>query len=280
MAENKTEIVLNDGLKLPAIGFGTYLLNGEAGAEVIRQAIGAGYRLLDTAFNYENEGAVGEAVRRSGVSRRELLIASKLPGRHHAYKEAIDTVKESLFRAGLSYYDLYFIHWPNPRVNLYVEAWQALIELKKRGLVHSIGVCNFLPEHIARLVAETGVAPSINQLELHPYFNQKAAREWNTAHGIVTQAWSPLGRGNSILKEPCITGIAAVHGKTPSQVVLRWHLQLGNIPIPKATSLQHQKENLGVFGFELTPPEMDAINALTRADGRNRSQDPAVYEEF
>jgi diketogulonate reductase-like aldo/keto reductase len=271
---------LHDGLTLPAIGFGTYSLKGEAGVAGIKRAIELGYRLLDSAFRYENEGTVAEAVRQASVPRDELLICSKLPGKRHAYQEALETVQESLYRGSLDYYDLYLIHWPNPRINLYVEAWQALIEAKKRGYVRSIGVCNFLPEHIERLVAETGVKPSLNQIELHPYFNQEELRKWHKEQQIVTESWSPLGRSTGMLEQPEITGIARQYGKTPSQVVLRWHIQLGALPIPRARSAEHQQENLEVFDFELTPEEMALINRLTRADGRLQDQDPAVYEEF
>ncbi|MHC6180875.1 aldo/keto reductase [Clostridium sp. JNZ X4-2] len=281
MSEILDEAVkLNDGLKIPSIGFGTYTLNGTPGVEIIKSAIDMGYRLIDTAFNYENEGAVGEAVRQSSVSRDKLFITSKLPGRHHLYKEAIATVQESLFRAGLDYYDLYLIHWPNPRANLYVEAWQALIELKRQGLIRSIGVCNFVPEYIEQLIKETGIVPSINQIELHPYFNQQKQRIWNAEHKIMTESWSPLGRGNSILKEKSVDKIAKSHKKTVSQVILRWHLQLGTIPIPKASSGQHQCENINIFDFELSEEEMKTICGLTRESGRNNNQDPRTYEEF
>ncbi len=274
------EIMLKDGLRIPFIGFGTYGLNGSTGVESIKNAIKTGYRLFDTAFNYENEGAVGEAVRQSSVSRQELLITSKLPGRHHAYKEALATVEESLYRGGLNYYDLYLIHWPNPRVDLYVEAWQALIEAKKRGLIRSIGVCNFLPEHIERLIKETGETPSLNQIELHPYFNQEEQRLWHTEHGIAIESWSPLGRGNQLLQEEELVRVGKQHNKTVSQVVLRWHVQLGAIPIPKASSLQHQEENLKIFDFWLSEEEMSLIGRLTQASGRINNQDPGVYEEF
>lgn len=274
------EVVLNDGLKVPAVGFGTYPLKGADGVKAIRSAIDTGYRLIDTAFNYENEGAVGEAVRQSSVPREELLITSKLPGRRHSYKEAVVTVEESLYRAGLDYYDLYLIHWPNPRVNLYVEAWQALIESKKQGLIRSIGVCNFMPEHIERLIKETGVKPGINQIELYPYFNQEEQRLWHTENGIATESWSPLGRANDILISDIIGQIAKVHNKTVSQVILRWHVQLGAIPIPKAASQQHQLENLDIFDFELSVGEIGAISALTSADGRTNNQDPKTYEEL
>lgn len=280
MQENFMEVELNDELKIPAVGFGTFSLNGIEGAEVIKSAIDSGYRLIDTAFNYENEGAVGEAVRESSVPREKLLITSKLPGRHHSYKEAMSTIQESLFRGGLDYYDLYLIHWPNPRMNLYVEAWQALIESKKRGLIRSIGVCNFMSEHIERLIKETGVKPSVNQIELHPYFNQEEQRIWNAEHNITTESWSPLGRGNSILTDEKIVKIGEAHKKTASQVVLRWHIQLGAIPIPKASSQQHQLDNLNIFNFELSEEEMITICEMTRASGRLKNQDPRVYEEF
>lgn len=274
------ELTLNDGVKIPCLGFGTYKLNGSAGARSIANAIDMGYRLIDSAFNYENEGTVGRAVKSCSVPRDRLFITSKLPGRHQAYQEAVTTIEESLYRADLDYYDLYLIHWPNPRVNLYVEAWQALIDAKKRGLIRSIGVCNFLPEHLDRLTKETGVTPSVNQVELHPYFNQEAQRAYHTQHHIVTECWSPLFRGKALLENAVIRTIAQAHGKTESQIVLRWHIQLGAIPIPKASSAQHQAENADVFDFSLTEEEMKAICALTRPDGRMKNQDPNIYEEF
>ncbi|PKM72175.1 MAG: 2,5-diketo-D-gluconic acid reductase [Firmicutes bacterium HGW-Firmicutes-16] len=280
MNDTISEYVLNDGLKLPAIGLGTYRLNGREGVESIKTAVSIGYRLIDSAFNYENEGAVGAAVKECSIPRSELLITSKLPGRHHKYSEALYTVEESLFRAGLDYYDLYLIHWPNPITDLYVEAWQAMIEAKKRGLIRSIGVCNFLPHHIERLAKETGVLPSVNQIELQPYYNQQELRSWNAEHGIVIESWSPLGRANNVLQEPVIAEIAKAHGKTISQVILRWHIQLRTIPIPKSSSPARLRENFEVFDFSLTGAEMSALCALTREDGRTNNQDPNTYEEF
>ncbi|MFV0467046.1 MAG: aldo/keto reductase [Lachnospiraceae bacterium] len=274
------ERIGNDGLILPPIGFGTYTLKGEAGVTSLINAIHAGYRLIDSAFNYENEGTVGRAVKECGASREELLIASKLPGRHHAYDAALQTVQESLYRAGLDYFDIYMIHWPNPITDRYVEAWQAMIEAKKRGYVRSIGVCNFLPVHLKRLQQETSVLPSLNQIELHPFFQQKQARDWNTKNGIVTQSWSPLGRGTEIFKNEILNQIAKHYGKSESQIVLRWHIQIGAIPIPKAGSLAHQLDNLNIFDFSLTQDEMKKIEGLTRDDGRLKNQDPAIYEEF
>lgn len=280
MTQNIPEKLLNDGLKVPAIGFGTAWYKGAEGVKVLTDAIGAGYRLIDLAFNYENEGTVGQAVRKSPVPREELLISSKLPGRHHAYKEALETVEESLYRGGLDYYDLYLIHWPNPKTDKYVEAWQAMIEAKKRGYVRSIGVSNFLPEHIERIIKETGVAPSINQVELHPLFNQQHQREKDAEYGIVTESWSPLGRGHSMLENEVISRIAAAHGKTPGQTILRWHTQLGAIPIPAASSREHQADNLNIFDFELSEAEMSAISGLSKEDGRLWDQNPATYEEM
>ncbi|BBG29024.1 aldo/keto reductase [Zymobacter palmae] len=274
------QITLNDGTTLPAVGFGTYTLNGSQGVVDMVKAIHNGYRLLDSAFNYENEGAVGRAVAQCGVAREELRVVSKLPGRHHAYDEAIATVEESLYRAELDYFDLYLIHWPNPIQNHYVEAWRAMIEVQKRGLVRSIGVCNFLPEHLQRLIDETGVTPSINQIELHPYFPQAEQRAWDTAHGIVTESWSPLGRASAVLQDPTLKVIADRHGKSIPQIILRWHTQLGAIPIPKASSDARQTENLSLFDFTLTDDDMAKIATLARPDGRIADQDPARYEEF
>ncbi|MDQ0189018.1 aldo/keto reductase [Alicyclobacillus cycloheptanicus] len=273
-------LVLNDGLSLPAIGLGTYSLKGSAGVDAICTAIELGYRLLDSAYNYENEGTVGEAVRRSSVPRDELRITSKLPGRYHTYEKAVTAIQESLYRAHLDYYDLYLIHWPNPQQGHYVEAWQALIDAKRWGLVRSIGVSNFLPEHIERLERETGVLPSVNQIELHPFFNQASQRQWHEAKGIVTESWSPLFRGNEILQHEVIQQIANQHQKSAAQVVLRWHYQLGAISIPKSGNRQRQLDNLSIFDFSLDEAEMNQISQLTRQDGRIRNQDPAVYEEF
>lgn len=275
-----SEIRLNDGLTLPTLGLGTYKLNGNEGANAIKQAIDIGYRLIDTAYNYENEGTVGEAVRRSSVPRAELRITSKLPGRYQTYDKAIVTIQESLYRANLDYYDLYLIHWPNPKQDLYVEAWQALIDAKKQGLIRSIGVCNFLPEHLERLQKETGVLPSLNQIELHPFFNQEEQRHWHEKHNVKTESWSPIARANELLENEVLQQIADQHGKSISQVILRWHIQLGAIPIPKSASPERQLENISIFDFILNEEEMERIATLTRPDGRLKNQDPAFYEEF
>ncbi|BDR58779.1 aldo/keto reductase [Xylocopilactobacillus apicola] len=271
---------LNDGLVLPAIGFGTYKLNGSLGVNAITSALYNGYRYLDCAFNYENEGAVGQAIKNSGISRGKIIVASKLPGRHHRYQEAIQTIQESLFRMNLDYLDLYLIHWPDPIQDQYVEAWQALIDAQKFGLVRSIGVSNFLPTHLERLEKETGILPSINQVELHPYFNQEEQRKYDQRHGILTQDWSPLARGRAVTDEKVITNLAAKYNKKPQQIILRWEIQLKTMPIPKSSTNEHQKSNLELFDFQLTDSEVEEINQLTRSNGRNKNQDPAVYEEF
>ncbi|PZO66860.1 MAG: 2,5-diketo-D-gluconic acid reductase [Paracoccus denitrificans] len=273
------DLRLSDGTDVPAIGFGAWSLNGSAGVEATTSALEQGYRLIDSAFNYENEGAVGEAVRRSGLPRESLRITSKLPGRHHRYDEALATVEESLWRAGLDYYDLYLIHWPNPKQDLYVEAWRALIEARERGLVRSIGVSNFLPAHLERILSETGVAPVVNQVEMHPRFPQVEQRAFDKAHGIVTEAWSPLGRG-ALLEDPVLTTIADRVGRSVGQVVLRWHHQLGSLPLPRSASPERQAENLAIFDFTLSADDMAQIATLARPDGRLKDQDPAHYEEF
>ena len=279
MTNHIPEVLLNDGVKAPAIGFGTAWIRGAKGVESLKTAMDLGYRLIDSAFNYENEGVVGEAVRQSGVPREELFITSKLPGRHHKYDEAVKTIEESLYRAGLDYYDLYLIHWPNPKVNLYVEAWQALIDARAKGLIRSIGVSNFLPEHLDRLIKETGVVPAMNQIELHPFYQQAEQRAYHEQHGIVTESWSPLGRGEDLLKNEQLGTIAAARGKSISQIVLRWHVQLGGVPIPRSQSEEHQRENLEIFDFELSEAEMKVIAELP-STGPLWDQDPAEYEEF
>ncbi|MCH4172094.1 MAG: aldo/keto reductase [Lactobacillus sp.] len=273
---------LSDGLVVPKVGFGTYKLNGAKGVNAITSALNVGYRLLDTAVNYENEGTVGQAIARSSVPREEILVSSKLPGRRQHYDDAIATIEESLYRSGLDYFDLYLIHWPNPKTDLYVEAWQALIAAQKFGLIRSIGVSNFLPEHLERLEKETGVMPVINQVELHPYFNQAAQRTFDTAHHILTQAWSPLGRStsNNVMKHPEIVALAEKYHRSAGQIILRWQTQLGVLPIPKSTHVARQRQNLDIFDFELSAEDMATINAISKPDGRIRDQDPAYYEEF
>ncbi|MCW2759896.1 MAG: aldo/keto reductase [Marmoricola sp.] len=271
---------LNDANTLPAVGFGTYPLSGAEGVAAIVSALEAGYRLLDTAVNYENETEVGEALRQSGLPRAEVQVASKLPGRHHAYDDAIASVHGSLERLGLEYLDLQLIHWPNPNVGKYVEAWQALVDLREQGLVRSIGVSNFTEAHLRRIIDATAVTPAVNQIELHPLFPQEEMRRVHAGLGIRTEAWSPLGKREAPLEEPAVTRPAQRLGVAPGQVILRWHVQIGSVPIPKSGNPERQRQNLDLFGFELTDEEVAAITALGRPDGRLFGGDPETHEEM
>ena len=271
---------LNDGLSIPALGFGTYPMTGESAVSTIVRAVETGYRLLDTAVNYGNEREVGEAVRRSPVEREELFVTSKLPGRHHGYDQAIESTRESLASLGLDYLDLHLIHWPNPSVGLYVDAWRALVTLREEGLVRSIGVSNFTEEHLNRIIDATGVTPAVNQIELHPYFPQEQMREVNERLGIRTESWSPLGKKQAPFTEPPVAEAADRHGVTPGQVILRWQVQLGSIPIPKSEDPDRQRQNLDAFSFELSDDEVAAITGLGRPDGRLFGGDPNSHEEM
>lgn len=271
---------LNDGTTIPKVGLGTYSLWGHAGVEAMAAALRTGYRLLDSAVNYENEGAVGKAVRTSGIAREEIRVASKLPGRHHKKSSVVRTIEESVLRTGLDYLDLYLIHWPNPSQGLYLEAWEGMIEAREKGLVRSIGVSNFLPEYLDVLIEKTGVTPSVNQVELHPYFSQAEQRAADQQRGILTQAWTPIGKNTALLEEPSIVSIARDLGRSPAQIVLRWHVQLGVLPIPKSATPARQAENLAILDFALDEAQMSAISSLTRPDGRIFDADPATHEEF
>jgi 2,5-diketo-D-gluconate reductase A len=281
MAEtNIATYTLNDGNTLPAVGFGTYPLKGEDGTAAVVSALEAGYRLLDTAVNYENETEVGEALRRSGLPREEVQVASKLPGRHHAYDDAIASVHGSLERLGLEYLDLHLIHWPNPSVDKYAEAWRALVDVRDQGLVRSIGVSNFTEAHLDRIIEATGVTPVVNQIELHPRFPQEEMRRVHERLGIQTEAWSPMGKRQAPLEEAAVTGPAERLGVTAGQVILRWHVQVGSLPIPKSSSPERQRQNLDIFGFELTDDEVAGISALADPDGRLFGGDPDTHEEM
>lgn len=273
---------LNDGTVLPQIGFGTYPLRGVEGVEAITSALQTGYRLIDSAVNYENEHEVGEALVRSEIPRSEVLLTTKIPGRFHEHQLAVQSVEDSLRRLGTDYLDLVLIHWPNPSVDRYVEAWQALVDVQERGLVRSIGVSNFTEAHLERVIERTGITPAVNQIELHPAFPQVEMRAVNERLGIRTESWSPLGRAkqDGPVGSEAVLSAAEAHGVEPAQVVLRWHVQLGSIPLPKSASRQRQRSNLDVFGFELSEDEMAAITALGRPDGRLFGADPDTHEEM
>ena len=274
---------LNDQYKIPQIGLGTVNIRGAKGVNAILSAIDNGYRYIDTSTNYHNEGAVGEAVRRSSLPREELIIVSKLPGADHEFDAALEIIQEQLFRTGLDYFDAYLIHWPLPKHDKYVEAWKALIQAQKLGLIKTIGVSNFMPDHLDRIIEETGVAPAINQSERHPYFNNIDVVKADAERNVLTQAWSPFGRAtkNNVLEDKTITDIGEKYGKSNAQVIIRWNLQNGVMPIVKSSNPARQKENLNVFDFELTQEDIDAINALDQGeDGRIDGQNPYTYEEW
>lgn len=272
------EVTLNDGHRFAELGLGTYGLRAEEGVTSVASAIDSGYRLLDTALNYENEHEVGEGIRRSSVDRDELIVTTKLPGRHHGYHETIESARASLAALGLDRIDLYLIHWPNPRVNKYVDTWKAMIHLRDEGVLRSIGVSNFTIAMLDRLADETGVVPAVNQVEMHPYFPQEQLRAYHAAHGIRTESWSPLAKRSELLNEPIVRELAELHGVTPSQLVLRWHVELSSAPIPKSGDPERQRENADIFGFSLDAEEVAAISALER--GRLWNGDPETHEEF
>lgn len=271
------EYALRDGNRIPALGLGTYGLNGQPGIDAILSAIDAGYRLIDTAYNYENEHIVGEALRRTDVDRSDLIVTTKLPGRHHGFDETLQSFEESRHRLGVEWVDLYLIHWPNPSVDKYVDSWRAMISLREKGLARSIGVSNFTAPMLARLREETGLLPVVNQVELHPYFPQAELRAFHDEHGIRTESWSPLGRKSDLLAEPLLAELAQAKGVSVPQLVLRWHVELGAIPIPKSSHPERRTQNLDVFGFGLAPEEVEAISSLSR--GRIWGADPDTHEE-
>ncbi len=261
------EVLLNDGMKMPQVGLGVWQTPADITADVVRNAIEVGYRSIDTAAIYGNEEGVGQAVRASGVPREELFITTKLWNREHGYDEALRAFDASLQRLGMDYVDLYLIHWPVPMEERYIDTWRALGRLRDEGRARSIGVSNFLAEHVRRIMAETGVAPAINQIELHPRFQQSDLRAFHAGQGILTESWSPLGQGQ-LLKHPEIARVAARHGKTPAQAIIRWHIDSGLVVIPKSVRRERLEENFEVFDFRLDDSDMAAIAALDDPGGR------------
>ncbi|MEZ7007644.1 aldo/keto reductase [Streptomyces sp. AD55] len=268
---------LNDGTALPALGLGTWPMTDDEAERAVREALRSGYRLIDTAANYRNERGVGRGLAGAGVDREEIVVTTKLPGRDHGYAETLASFEASRARLGLDRVDLYLIHWPLPRVDRYVDSWRAMVRLREEGLVRSIGVSNFTVAHIERLERETGVRPAVNQIELHPFLPQDELRAFHEREGVRTESWSPLGRGSDLLDDPAVARVAAAHGVSPARAVLRWHVQLGAVPIPKSADPARQRDNLDVFGFTLDDAEM---RALSDRAPRRMGGDPEVHEEF
>jgi diketogulonate reductase-like aldo/keto reductase len=255
---------LNNGVQIPQLGFGVFKVPPAETAEIVGQALAAGYRHIDTAAMYGNEAGVGRAIAESGIPRDELFVTTKLNNDAHGSDEALRAFEDSRRKLGLDVVDLYLIHWPLPRQDRYVQTWRALEKLRDDGVVRAIGVSNFHPAHLQRLLDETGTVPALNQIELHPYLTQEALSSFDRDHGIATEAWSPLARGGTLLRDQVVTSTAEKYGRTPAQIVLRWHLQLGNVVIPKSATPARIEENFAVFDFELADDDVAAISALNR----------------
>ncbi|MEW9515613.1 aldo/keto reductase [Streptomyces tubercidicus] len=268
-------ITLNNGVAMPQLGYGVWQIEDDQAFTAVGQALDAGYRSIDTAMIYGNEEGTGKALAASGIARDELFVTTKLWNGDQGHDAALRAFDTSLAKLGLEYVDLYLIHWPLPAQDTYIETYQALEKIYKDGRAKAIGVSNFLPEHLERLLGETSVVPAVNQIELHPQFQQGASRAFHARHNIVTEAWSPLGQGKGLLTDPTVTELAAKHGKTPAQVVLRWHLQLGNVAIPKSVTPSRIAENIDVFDFELDDADLTALAGLD--SGNRLGPDPATF---
>jgi len=264
---NQPHLTFSDGRSIPQIGLGVWRTPNDVAVTAVRTALEAGYRHIDTAKLYENEEGVGEGIRTSGVPREDVFLTTKVWNDDQGFDSTLRSLDESLKRLGTDYVDLYLIHWPSPFRDLYVDTWRALIKAREEGLVRSIGVSNFDVEHLDRIISETGERPVLNQIELHPRFQQKRLRDANKVRGILTESWSPLGQGQ-LLENPVIAGIAAKHGKTPAQVIIRWHLDNGLIVIPKSVTPSRIVQNFAVFDFTLDAEDMAAIAELDDANGR------------
>ena len=258
---------LRSGAEIPVLGLGTSPLQGAESAAQVRTALEAGYRLIDTAENYGNEDAIGQAIRDSGIDRSEVFITTKFNRRWHSVDGVRQTYQASLERLGVDYVDLLLVHWPNPDQDRYVDALRGLQSILDSDGLRAIGTSNFKPAHLKRVLDETGITPDVNQIQLSPYSTRGASRAYHAAHGIVTESYSPLGASSDALRnDPVITGIAKDHGKSPTQVVLRWHIQLGLVAIPRSGNPGRIAENIDIFDFELTEQEMSAIAGLDRGE--------------
>jgi 2,5-diketo-D-gluconate reductase A len=260
-------IPFSDGYSIPQVGLGVWQTPNDVAVTAVKAAIETGYRHIDTAAIYENEAGVGAGIRAAGLAREEIFVTTKVWNADQGFDQTLKAAEASLKRLRLEHVDLYLIHWPAPRKGLFVDTWRALIRLKEAGRVRSIGVSNFGTEHLDRIIGETGVTPVLNQIELHPRFQQKGLREAHAALGIATQSWSPLGRGR-LLADPVIAAVAAKHGRTPAQVIVRWHIDNGLIVIPKSVTPSRIAENFDVFSFTLDDDDLAAIAKLDAADGR------------
>ncbi|MFJ6727019.1 MULTISPECIES: aldo/keto reductase [unclassified Streptomyces] len=276
MSSKVPPIILNNGVEMPQLGFGVWQVPDDEAQRAVATALDSGYRSIDTAAIYGNEEGTGRAIAASGVPREELFVTTKLWNGDHGYDTTLRAFDTSLEKLGLDYVDLYLIHWPLPARGKYVDTYKAFEKLLADGRVKAIGTSNFLPEHLERLIGETSVIPAVNQIELHPHLQQHAAREFHAEQGIATEAWSPLGSGKGLLDVPALVAIAQKHDRTPAQAVLRWHLQLGNVVIPKSVTPSRIKENIEVFDFSLDTEDLAAISALN--EDRRTGPDPATFD--
>lgn len=267
MSSNQPYLTFHDGRRTPQLGLGTWKITGDAAAPAVQTAIEAGYRAIDTAYIYYNETEVGQGIAQCGVPREDLFITTKLWNNRHERDSAKAALQESLDRLQLDYVDLYLIHWPVPKEKQYLQAWEALIQLRDDGRAKSIGVCNFQMDHLQKLLDKTGMLPVVNQIELHPYFQQTELCAYHADHGILTEAWSPLGQGQS-LTDPVIQELAHQLQTTPAQIILRWHIQMGNIVIPKSAHPDRIRENFNLWNLHLDDAAMARIASLHKSDGR------------
>ncbi|MDX3078201.1 aldo/keto reductase [Streptomyces sp. NPDC088354] len=269
------DITLNNGVTMPQLGFGVWQVPDDEAADAVGTALEAGYRSIDTAALYRNEQGTGRAIAASGIAREDLFVTTKLWNTDQGHENALRAFDASLAKLGLDYVDLYLIHWPTPARGLYLETWRALEKIHADGRARAIGVSNFPVAQLQHLLDEGGVVPAVNQIELHPNLPQAELRAFGAAHGIATEAWSPLGQGRGLLDEPALAAVAAKHGKSAAQIVLRWHLQLGNVVIPKSVTPSRIRENFDVFGFELDAEDLAAIDALD--NGGRLGPDPSAF---
>ena len=269
---NVPMIQLNDGVQIPQFGFGVFQIPSDETVKAVRAALDAGYRHIDTAQMYGNEAEVGQAIAESGLARDEIFVTTKLDNDKHGYDAALAALDGSLEKLGLDHVDLFLIHWPRPQEGGYVETWTALEKLQADGKARAIGVSNFTIEHLDELAARTDTVPAVNQIELHPQFPQAELRAYHAAHGIGTEAWSPIGQGGDLLEDERLVELARRHGRSPAQIVLRWHVQLGNIVFPKSVTPARIRENIDVFDFVLSEDDMAVVDGLDT--GTRKGPDP------